>query len=40
MLRRAAEIIGADKVLVITHRPQTIEKADSRILVADGKVTV
>lgn len=40
MLRRAAEFIGADKVLVISHRPQTIEQADSRILVADGRVEV
>lgn len=40
MLRRAAKLIDADKVLIITHRPNTVELADARVLVADGKVEV
>jgi exonuclease SbcC len=40
MLRRAAKIVGADKVLFISHDPATWDLADARIVVADGRITV
>lgn len=40
MLRRAAVIVGASKVLFISHTPELQELADGRIHVADGKVEV
>lgn len=40
MLRRAAEIVGARHVLFVSHSPEVQELADSRIVVADGKVRV
>lgn len=40
MLRRAAEMIGADKVLVVSHNPEVREMADSVLWVADGRVEV
>jgi len=40
MLRRAADLIGADRVLVVSHSPELVELADARIIVAGGKVEV
>ena len=40
MLRRAAEMTGADKVLVVSHNPEVREMADSVLWVADGHVEV
>lgn len=40
MLRRAAEAIGADKVLFVTHNPQLHDLADSRIHLDDGNATL
>lgn len=40
MLRRAAEVISADRVLFVSHQPECSELADARIVVADGKVEV
>jgi len=40
MLRRAAGIVGADKVLFVSHSRELWELADARIVVADGGVTV
>jgi exonuclease SbcC len=40
MLRRAAKIVGADKVLFISHDPATWDLADARIVVADGRISV
>jgi exonuclease SbcC len=40
MMRRAADLIGADKVLYVSHSPECQELADARIVVEDGKVTV
>jgi hypothetical protein len=41
MLRRAAQQIGADKVLYVSHTPELVELADARIEIsADHVVTV
>lgn len=40
MLRRAAEIVGADKVLYVSHSVEAQDLADARIVVEDGKVSV
>lgn len=40
MLRRAADIVGASKVLFVSHSVDVQELADARVLVADGKVEV
>ena len=40
MLRRAAELVQADKVLFVSHNRECQEMADSRITVADGGVEV
>jgi len=40
MLRRAAELVDADKVLFVTHNPELQELADVRIEVADGSARV
>ena len=40
MLRRAAEIVGANQVLFVSHNPDVQELADARIVVADGKLRV
>jgi len=40
MLRRAADMVGADKVLFVAHNPDLWELADARLLVHDGKVEV
>lgn len=40
MLRRAAAIIGAHHVLLVTHDEQTASACDSRLHVADGRVEV
>jgi exonuclease SbcC len=41
MLRRAAQLIGADRVLFVTHNPELQELADSRITItADHRVEV
>lgn len=40
MLRRAAELIGASKVLFVSHSPEVIDLADARVEIKDGKVSV
>lgn len=40
MLRRAAKLIGADKILYVSHTAELQELADARIEVRDGTVTV
>lgn len=40
MLRRAAEIVGASKVLYVSHVPAIAEMADARIVVAGGTAVV
>lgn len=40
MLRRAAEIVGASRVLVISHNPDVIAQCDSRLIVEGGTVRV
>ena len=40
MLRRAAKFVGAAQTLVVTHSEELAAMCDSRIVVADGKVTV
>jgi exonuclease SbcC len=40
MLRRAAEIVGADKVLFVSHAPEIVELADARVIVRDGGIEV
>lgn len=40
MLRRAAKLIGADKVLFVSHTPELQELADARIHVSGGTVEV
>jgi ABC-type lipoprotein export system ATPase subunit len=40
MLRRAAERIGADKVLFVTHDEESQQLADARITVQGGEVVV
>jgi exonuclease SbcC len=40
MLRRAAEIVHASRVLFVAHDKQLQELADARIVVADGRVSV
>lgn len=40
MLRQAAGLIGADKVLYVSHTPELQGLADARLVVADGTVTV
>lgn len=40
MLRRAAQQIGASRVLFVAHNPEIQEMADARIVVADGRVQV
>ncbi len=41
MLRRAAQIVGASKVLFVSHNPETWSLADARIVVgAGGKVSI
>ncbi len=40
MLRRAAEMVDADKVLFVSHAPELQELADARIVVADGGLTL
>ncbi len=40
MLRRAADLIGADRVLFVTHSPELWALADARIEVKDGQLTV
>jgi DNA repair protein SbcC/Rad50 len=40
MLRRAAEIVGASKVLFVSHSEAVQEMADARIVVRDGEVHV
>ena len=40
MLRRAADLIGADKVLFVSHDPALQELADARLLVGGGKIEV
>lgn len=40
MLRRAAEILDADKVLFVTHSAELQELADARIAVGNGTATV
>jgi exonuclease SbcC len=40
MLRRAAERVGADKVLLVSHDPSIWALADSRVRVGDGTIAV
>jgi DNA repair exonuclease SbcCD ATPase subunit len=40
MLRRAAEQIGADRVLFVSHNPEAAELADARITVRGGQLVV
>lgn len=40
MLRRAADLIGADKVLFVSHDPALQELADARLLVGGGRIEV
>ncbi len=40
MLRRAAELMDASKVLFVTHRPDSWNLADSRLVISGGKVEV
>lgn len=40
MLRIAAELVGASRVLFVSHDPRAAELADSRIEIADGVITV
>lgn len=40
MLRRAADLVGASRVLLVTHCRSLAEMADARIEVHDGTVTV
>lgn len=40
MLRRAADLTGADKVLYVSHTPELQELADARILCEDGRVEI
>ncbi len=40
MLRRAGEILGADKILFVPNVEEAAALADARIVVADGKVSV
>lgn len=40
MLRRAVELVGADRLLFVTHTQELAELADARLVVADGTVRV
>ncbi len=40
MLRRAAELLGADRVLFVCHNPEVSDLADARITVSDGQLLV
>lgn len=40
MIRRAAEVVGAKRVFVVTHSQDVIDMVDACIEVADGKVSV
>jgi DNA repair exonuclease SbcCD ATPase subunit len=40
MLRRAAELVRADKVLLVSHSAEVQELCDSRVRVAGGSVEV
>jgi exonuclease SbcC len=40
MLRKAARMIGADKVFIVSHSESVQDMADAKILVSDGTVTV
>ena len=40
MLRRAAQIVGAGKVLFVSHARDTWALADARVLVRDGRIEV
>lgn len=40
MLRRAADLVGASRVLLVSHSPEVVEMCDARIVVAHGTVEV
>jgi DNA repair exonuclease SbcCD ATPase subunit len=40
MLRRAAEQVGADRVLFVCHNPEVAELADARVTVIGGRIVV
>ena len=40
MIRRAADIVGASKVLIVSHNTEVAELCDARIVVANGTVEV
>ena len=39
MLRRAADMVDADKVLVVSHSQEIQDLADARVVISDGSVT-
>ena len=38
MLRRAVELVGASRCLLVSHNPEVAELCDARLVVADGRV--
>lgn len=40
MLRRAARLVGAHRVLLVSHSAEVIESCDSRVTIADGTAVV
>lgn len=40
MLRRAARLVGAHRVLLVSHNAEVIESCDSRVTVADGTAVI
>ena len=38
MLRKAAEIVHADRVLIVSHSKDVVDMCDARYLVADGTI--
>jgi exonuclease SbcC len=40
MLRRAAEFVGADRVLLVSHSPDVWDLCDARVEVRDGRIGV
>jgi exonuclease SbcC len=39
MLRRAADFVGASRVLLVTHSDECADACDARILIEDGKIS-
>jgi DNA repair exonuclease SbcCD ATPase subunit len=40
MLRRAARLVGAHRVLLVSHSAEVIESCDSRVTIADGTAVI